>query len=79
VTPGETQTELRILRMADALKNVMVTDAHPRIIVCALFTILEHNPDLAVLFEDLCGSFVAKMIVHENRVHIERERNRKVG
>lgn len=69
LTPGEQQIEVRIARATDALMNTIARDGEKngRVWACALLQLLEHNPELAQMFETLCANFKVRIVLREGR------------
>lgn len=75
MTRGELAVEHRIALCADVLKNALVAhgERNAKVLAAALLTIVEHNPELGVAFEDLCGNWIVKQVVHNlNRPEIAK-------
>lgn len=74
MTLGARQTETRVARMAHALKNAMAVDPNARVICAALMAIMDDNAELAATFEELCGSVIVKVTMHEHQRWLKHDR-----
>ena len=69
LTPGEQQLDTRIAVATNALMNTIARhgEKNGRVWACALLQLLEHNPELAQMFETLCANFKVRVVLNESR------------
>lgn len=72
LTPGELAVDARIQACAARMLNALAGENNARVIAAAWLLILQDNPELSVMFEDLCGNWMVKQVIREGR-KLDRE------
>lgn len=67
----------RIGRCTSMLVDVLRRENNARVFSCAILTLLEHNPELSVMFEALCQHMAVAHVIKEAR--LTKARRQELG